>query len=115
MKRKLATLVAIGMLGTMGLAACSGSDAKGSDGQSGSAEGSPAGTLNFYTDKAAWKSDFEKMNVASEEAIGVDLKTTGYSDANQYDAFIKQAMRTKESPGLFTWHTGSLEDRKSVV
>ena len=111
MKRKLATLVAIGMLGTMGLAACSGSDAKGSDGQSGSAEGSPAGTLNFYTDKAAWKSDFEKMNVASEEAIGVDLKTTGYSDANQYDAFIKQAMRTKESPGLFTWHTGeTLQD-----
>ncbi|EED6225832.1 carbohydrate ABC transporter substrate-binding protein, partial [Salmonella enterica subsp. enterica serovar Haifa] len=55
---------------------------------------------------AAWKPDFESLNEVSGEAVDITLKTTGYSDANQYDAFIKQSFRTDKSPGLFTWHTG---------
>ena len=38
--------------------------------------------------------------------MDITLNTTGYSDAAQYDAFIKQSFRTQKSPGLFTWHTG---------
>lgn len=68
--------------------------------------GATTGTLDFYTNKAAWKGDFEKLNTPSKEAVDIDLKVTGYSDADQYDAFIKQSFRTKKSPGLFTWQTG---------
>lgn len=68
--------------------------------------GAVTGTLDFYTDKAAWEPDFKKLNEASESGAEITLKTTGYSDANQYDAFIKQSFRTNKSPGLFTWHTG---------
>jgi multiple sugar transport system substrate-binding protein len=64
------------------------------------------GTLDFYTDKAAWEPDFDELNATSEEAVDITLNTTGYSDAAQYDAFIKQSFRTQKSPGLFTWHTG---------
>lgn len=64
------------------------------------------GTLDFYTNKAAWKPDFEELNKTSEPTTKITLNTTGYSDANQYDAFIKQSFRTDKSPGLFTWQTG---------
>lgn len=64
------------------------------------------GTLDFYTNKAAWKPDFEELNSTSEGSVEITLNTTGYSDANQYDAFIKQSFRTNKSPGLFTWQTG---------
>lgn len=64
------------------------------------------GTLNFYTDKAAWEPDFKALNTTSKEAADISLNTTGYSDANQYDAFVKQSFRTAKSPGLFSWHTG---------
>lgn len=64
------------------------------------------GTLKFYTDKGAWKPDFESLNTQSEDAIDVSLTVTGYSDQPQYQAFIKQSFRTDESPGLFTWATG---------
>ena len=63
-------------------------------------------TLNFYTDKAAWEPSFKEMNKASK-ATNLELKFTGYSDPTAYDSFIKQAFRTKKTPDLFTWHTGS--------
>lgn len=80
----------------------------GCSGGGGDDEGSAAttGTLDFYTDKAAWEPDFDELNATSEEAVDITLNTTGYSDAAQYDAFIKQSFRTQKSPGLFTWHTG---------
>ena len=69
--------------------------------------GETTGTLDFYTNKAAWEPDFDELNASSEESVDITLDTTGYSDANQYDAFIKQSFRTAKSPGLFTWQTGS--------
>lgn len=69
-------------------------------------DGEVTGELNFYTDKAAWEPDFETLNTASGDDVDITLNTTGYSDANQYDAFIKQSFRTAKSPGLFSWHTG---------
>lgn len=99
-RRTIAAAAAGLLLGTLALAGCSG------DSGSGDADGEVTGTLNFYTDKAAWKPDFESLNEVSGEAVDITLKTTGYSDANQYDAFIKQSFRTDKSPGLFTWHTG---------
>lgn len=99
-RRTIAAAAAGLLLGTMALAGCS------SDSGGGDAGGEVTGTLNFYTDKAAWKPDFESLNDVSGEAVDITLKTTGYSDANQYDAFIKQSFRTDKSPGLFTWHTG---------
>lgn len=85
---------------TVLLAGCSG-------GGGGDDAGATTGTLDFYTDKAAWEPDFDELNAASSEQVDIELNTTGYSDANQYDAFIKQSFRTQKSPGLFTWHTGS--------
>lgn len=65
------------------------------------------GTLKFYTDKGAWKPQFTKLNSTSQKDAKISLSTSGYSDENQYQAFIKQSFRTSESPGLFTWATGS--------
>lgn len=64
------------------------------------------GTLNYYMNKGAWEPNFEALNELSEDQIGVDLKIASYSDQPQYEAFIRQSFRTKESPGLFTWATG---------
>ncbi|GAB4000681.1 hypothetical protein GCM10029992_33370 [Glycomyces albus] len=69
-------------------------------------DGATTGTLDFYTNKAAWEPDFDELNAQSESDVDIDLNTTGYSDADQYDAFIRQSFRTDESPGLFTWQTG---------
>ncbi|MFD4421118.1 ABC transporter substrate-binding protein [Agromyces sp. NPDC058484] len=91
----IAALAASGLL----LSACSGGSAADS--------GETTGTLDFYTNKAAWEPDFEELNATSEASVDIALGTTGYSDANQYDAFIKQSFRTQKSPGLFTWQTGS--------
>ncbi|WP_309105087.1 ABC transporter substrate-binding protein [Microbacterium sp.] len=99
-RRKIAAAAAGLIIGGMALAGCSG----GSGGSGG--DGDVTGTLDFYTDKAAWKPDFESLNTTSGDDVDITLKTTGYSDANQYDAFIKQSFRTAKSPGLFTWHTG---------
>jgi multiple sugar transport system substrate-binding protein len=98
-RRTIAAAAAGLLLGTLALAGCSGESGSGDAGE-------VTGTLNFYTDQAAWKPDFESLNEVSGEAVDITLKTTGYADANQYDAFIKQSFRTDKSPGLFTWHTG---------
>ncbi|RIQ32185.1 ABC transporter substrate-binding protein [Jiangella rhizosphaerae] len=90
---------------TLVLAACGGDD----DGDTGGSAGS--GTINFYTDKGAWEPQFLQVSDVSEGSIGLGLDFTGYSDAEQYSAFIRQSFRTDEKPDLFTWHTGSeLED-----
>ncbi|NED98728.1 ABC transporter substrate-binding protein [Phytoactinopolyspora halotolerans] len=65
-----------------------------------------SGTLSFYTDKAAWEPQFDRVSEVSEDEIGFDLDFTGYSDSDAYTAFIKQSFRTDEKPTLFTWHTG---------
>lgn len=108
-KRKIALiapLLAVSML----LAACSGG---------GNAGGSATGTLKFYTDKAAWKPQFQSLNPTSQKDVKISLSTTGYSDENQYQAFVKQSFRTQQSPGLFTWSTGDnlkqLVDQKLVA
>ncbi|MGQ3200746.1 MAG: carbohydrate ABC transporter substrate-binding protein, partial [Microbacterium aurantiacum] len=101
MSHRRSTAIAVASVAALGvaLAGCSG-------GSTGESSGETTGTLDFYTDKAAWKPDFESLNVTSEEATDISLKVSGYSDANQYDAFIKQSFRTSQTPGLFTWHTG---------
>ena len=76
-------------------------------GGGGSDDGATTGTLDFYTNKAAWEPDFDELNEFSESEVDIELNTTGYSDADQYDAFIRQSFRTQKSPGLFTWQTGS--------
>ncbi len=86
------------------LAACGGDDddAEGASGP---------GMINFYTDKGAWEPQFLEVSDVSETSLGMGLEFTGYSDAEQYSAFIRQSFRTDEKPDLFTWHTGSeLED-----
>jgi multiple sugar transport system substrate-binding protein len=93
MHRRFAAIAALSLL----LAACSGAATD---------SGATTGTLAFFTNKAAWEPDFDELNAASQPGVGITLETTGYSDANQYDAFIKQSFRTAESPGLFTWQTG---------
>lgn len=105
-RRTFASAAAGLLIGAVALAGCSGGPGPATTGET-------TGTLGFYTDKAAWKPDFESLNATSGSAADITLKTTGYSDANQYDAFIKQSFRTDKSPGLFTWHTG--ESLKQLV
>lgn len=89
-------IIAAAAAASLVLASCGG----------GEDDGATTGTLDFYTNKAAWEPDFDELNAASESAADITLETTGYSDAGQYDAFIKQSFRTDKSPGLFTWQTG---------
>ncbi|WP_308798780.1 ABC transporter substrate-binding protein [Agromyces silvae] len=98
-RRKTGTVVAAFAAASLLLAGCSA-------GGGGDDSGETTGTLDFYTNKAAWEPDFEELNATSEAEVEIALNTTGYSDANQYDAFIKQSFRTQKSPGLFTWQTG---------
>lgn len=110
-KRKIALIAPLLAVSVL-LTACSG--ASGSN-----AGGSNTGTLKFYTDKAAWKPQFQSLNPVSKKDVKIDLSTTGYSDENQYQAFVKQSFRTQQSPGLFTWSTGDslkqLVDQKLVA
>jgi multiple sugar transport system substrate-binding protein len=61
------------------------------------------GELTFVTDKS-W--DFDSFSKVSEDAIDISLASTHYADANAFEAFVKQSLRTNKAPGLFTWHTG---------
>ncbi|MFF1572708.1 ABC transporter substrate-binding protein [Leifsonia sp. NPDC058292] len=101
----VASVLATGLL----LAGCSG----------GGSSTATTGTLKFYTDKAAWKPQFQALNPTSQKDVKISLNTTGYSDENQYQAFVKQSFRTQQSPGLFTWSTGDslsqLVDQKLVA
>jgi multiple sugar transport system substrate-binding protein len=110
MKNSSKLMVASLAPGALHRSACGGADGGGSDanGTSGSngEAASGGGTLKFYTDKAAWEPQFDRVSDASEEQIGYDLDFTGYSEADAYSAFIKQSFRTTEKPSLFTWHTG---------
>lgn len=101
-RRIIAGSVAVVALAAAALTGCSG----GGDGADSGSNGETTGTLDFATDKAAWKGDFESLNETSGGDADITLKVTGYSDADQYDAFIKQSFRTSKAPGLFTWHTG---------
>ena len=98
--------ITIGALAALSVSALLLTACSGGGGGSAAAAGETTGTLNFYTDKAAWEPDIKKLNTSSGKGADITLNTTGYSDANQYDAFIKQSFRTAKSPGLFTWHTG---------
>ncbi|WP_314147683.1 extracellular solute-binding protein [uncultured Leifsonia sp.] len=107
-KRTLA-LAASALAAALLLAGCSGNGSSGGT----------TGTLKFYTDKAAWKPQFQSLNPTSQKDVKISLSTTGYSDENQYQAFVKQSFRTQQSPGLFTWATGDqltqLVDQKLVA
>lgn len=107
--RRTMALAATALAAGLVLAGCSG----------GSSSGGDTGTLKFYTDKAAWKPQFQSLNPTSKKDVDISLNTTGYSDENQYQAFVKQSFRTQQSPGLFTWATGDqltqLVDKKLVA
>ncbi|MCD0447489.1 extracellular solute-binding protein [Glycomyces sp. A-F 0318] len=95
--RKTTAAIAVAAAAALVLAGCGGG---------GEDDGATTGTLDFYTNKAAWEPDFDELNATSESGADITLDTTGYSDADQYDAFIRQSFRTDKSPGLFTWQTG---------
>lgn len=94
-KKRVIGLIAAFVAASLLLAGCGGGASKAT-----------TGTLKFYTDKAAWKPQFTSLNATSQKDAKISLTTTGYSNENQYQAFIKQSFRTKQSPGLFTWATG---------
>lgn len=60
-------------------------------------------TLSFTQDKG-W--NYKPLSSAATKDISVTLKTSTYSNQNQFQAFIKQSLRTPKAPDLFTWHTG---------
>lgn len=101
-------IVAVAASAALLLAACGGNnDDGGGDGGGGGGDGSAEPTeLGFITDKAAWEPQFDTVNETASADGQSTLNFTGYSDADAYDAFIKQAFRTNDKPDLFTWHTG---------
>lgn len=101
MRKHILAATAISAAAVLTMTACSGGG-KPAATEDGTRENV---TLGFYTDKAAWQPSFDAMNTASAPE-GLTLDFTGYSDPTAYDAFIKQAFRTKSVPDLFTWHTG---------
>ena len=72
----------------------------------GGAQSEP-GQISFATDKAAWEPQFEEVSDVADQQIDTGLDFTGYSDAETYSAFIRQSFRTRETPDMFTWHTGN--------
>ena len=86
---------------SIGLVGCSSSSPSASSGGSG---GPSTSTLNFVDDKG-W--NYKPLSTAATKDVGVSLKTNTYSDENQFEAFIKQSLRTPKAPDIFTWHTGA--------
>ncbi|HWM14981.1 MAG TPA: carbohydrate ABC transporter substrate-binding protein, partial [Microbacterium sp.] len=80
----IGTVLAVGAL----LASCSG-------GGGGASDAEVEGTLNYYMNKGAWEPNFEALNTLSDDQVGIDLDISSYSDAPQYQAFIKQSFRTQ--------------------
>lgn len=98
-------LTALALSSALILAACGGGGSQPSTDPTDGGADAPAasGTVNFFTDKAAWEPSFDEMNAASGD---IQLEFTGYSDPVAYDTYIRQAFRTNDRPDLFTWHTG---------
>jgi multiple sugar transport system substrate-binding protein len=91
--RKWVAAAAVIVAATAGLVGCSSNSSSGS-----------TGTLNFTEDKG-W--NYEPLSTQAKKDIGVALKTSTYSNENQFEAFIKQSLRTPKAPDIFTWHTGA--------
>ncbi|WP_308466097.1 ABC transporter substrate-binding protein [Rathayibacter soli] len=92
--QKWLAAAAIVITATAGLVACSSS----------SGTTAKTGTINFTEDKG-W--NYDPLSTAAKKEIGVSLKTSTYSDQNQFQAFVKQSLRTPKAPDIFTWHTGT--------
>lgn len=92
--RRAVAVIAALVVTTVAFTGCSGTSPKSS---------TKTGALTFVADKP-W--NFKSFSKVSENDIGVSLKPTRYSDAQAYEAFVKQSFRTNQSPGLFTWQVG---------
>ncbi|MCU1526928.1 MAG: hypothetical protein JWP75_691 [Frondihabitans sp.] len=90
--RRWIAAAAVLIVATAGIVGCS------------SSSGSSKGTLNFTEDKG-W--NYAPLSAAAKTDIGVSLKTATYSNEDQFQAFVKQSLRTPKAPDIFTWHTGS--------
>jgi multiple sugar transport system substrate-binding protein len=91
--RKWLAAAAVALAATAGLVGCSSKASAGS-----------STTLNFTEDKG-W--EYKPLSTASQKDIKLSLKTSTYSNEDQFQAFVKQSLRTPKAPDLFTWHTGS--------
>lgn len=92
--RKWLAAAAVTIAVTAGLVGCS----------SNSSGGSGSSTLNFVEDKG-W--NYGPLSSAAKKDVDVSLKTSTYSNENQFQAFVKQSLRTPKAPDIFTWHTGA--------
>ncbi len=63
--------------------------------------------VQLFHDKGFWSEQMQAVGAASLAATGVSIKETPYANAEQYKAFIQASIASGETPGMFTWWTGS--------
>jgi ABC-type glycerol-3-phosphate transport system substrate-binding protein len=98
--RVLGSLVAAMALTTLAVSACGGSSGTGA-----------STSLQLYNDKAAWTPFYKQMSTVAQKDIGLSITPDGYADEPTYQAFVKSALKTANTPDLFTWATGPQLDQ----
>lgn len=63
--------------------------------------------VQLFHDKGFWSEQMQAVGAASLAATGVNIVETPYANAEQYKAFIQASIASGETPGMFTWWTGS--------
>lgn len=63
--------------------------------------------VQLFHDKGFWSEQLQSVGDAASDAIGVSIQETPYANAEQYKAFIQASIASGETPGMFTWWTGS--------
>lgn len=63
--------------------------------------------VQLFHDKGFWSQQLEAVGDASEAETGVRIAETPYSTAEQYKAFVQSSIASGQTPGMFTWWTGS--------
>lgn len=90
---------AIALASALALSACTG----GAPG-----DAATTGTLHLYSAQPGW--NWSGLSEVSEEQIDIALDASDYSQGDEYEALIKQSLRTNKAPGIFTWPVGPALD-----
>jgi len=64
-----------------------------------------SGPIKFFNDKPAWQEGWDAVFEAFTEKEGIDIKMTGFTDINAYQAAIKSGISIPKGLDIFTWWT----------
>ncbi|NJM82544.1 MAG: extracellular solute-binding protein [Tabrizicola sp.] len=63
--------------------------------------------VELFHDKGFWSTQLQAVGDACAQSAGVKIVERPYANAEQYKAFIQASIAGGETPGMFTWWTGS--------